>query len=78
MDYCEPLKKAVTHPLVKDGAEGVQRAVEVMNTYHLLREDLDSMLELTQWPGARDVMSGVESKVSYTVAFIASLLMVKP
>ncbi|XP_068241805.1 replication factor C subunit 1 [Palaemon carinicauda] len=63
MDYCETLKRAVTQPLVKYGMEGVQSSVDVMNIYNLLREDLDSMLELTQWPGSKDPMANVDSKV---------------
>lgn len=63
MDYCEPLKNAVTQPLVKEGVDGIHSAVDVMNTYNLLREDLDSMLELTLWPGSKDPMSNVDSKV---------------
>ncbi|XP_064079076.1 replication factor C subunit 1-like [Macrobrachium nipponense] len=63
MDYCESLKNAVTQPLVKEGVDGIHSAMDVMNTYNLLREDLDSMLELTQWPGSKDPMSNVDSKV---------------
>ena len=38
-------------------------AVGMMETYALLREDLDNILELAQWPDKPEVMKGVESKV---------------
>ncbi|KAK7073039.1 replication factor C subunit 1 [Halocaridina rubra] len=71
MDYTEPLRNAITTPLAKQGSEGVHQAVEVMNTYHLLREDLDSIMELAQWPDSRDPMSNIDSKVkaAFTRAF---------
>lgn len=63
MDYCETLCNAVVRPLVKHGAEGVDAAVEAMNSYDLLREDLEALVELSSWPGTKNPMSTVESKV---------------
>lgn len=63
MDYCDVLRDAVVKPLVKHGAEGVDEAVEAMNSYDLLREDLEALLELSSWPGGKNPMSTVESKV---------------
>merc|ERR1711874_479705 len=34
-----------------------------MSNYHLLREDLDGLLEVSQWPGKPDPMAKVDSKV---------------
>lgn len=64
MDYCKSLQNSITSPLVKHGAEGVHDAVKVMNSYDLLREDMEALQELSQWPGMKDPMSKVESKVS--------------
>lgn len=63
MDYCETLRNAVVRPLVSHGAEGVDASVEAMNSYDLLREDLEALLELSSWPGSKNPMSTVESKV---------------
>ncbi|XP_047498187.1 replication factor C subunit 1-like [Penaeus chinensis] len=63
MDYCGPLRNTVINPLIHHGQDGVQDAVKVMTTYDLLREDLESLLELSQWPGSKDPMSRVDSKV---------------
>ena len=38
-------------------------SVQVMEDYALLREDLDNILELAQWPDSPDPMRAVESKV---------------
>ncbi|KAG7155024.1 Replication factor C subunit 1-like [Homarus americanus] len=63
LDYCGSLRSAITNPLVQHGGEGVSDAVRAMTSYDLLREDLDALLELSQWPGMTDPMSKVESKV---------------
>lgn len=64
MDYCGHLRNAVISPLIQHGPEGVQDAVKSMTAYDLLREDLESLQELSQWPGSKDPMSQVDSKVS--------------
>ena len=56
-------RDAVVRPLATEGAGGVDAAVGMMETYALLREDLDNILELAQWPDKPEVMKGVESKV---------------
>ncbi|XP_045128253.1 replication factor C subunit 1-like [Portunus trituberculatus] len=63
MDYCEMMRDIIVTPLVKYGAEGVDKAVEAMNSYDLLREDLESLLELSSWPNSKNPMNTVESKV---------------
>ncbi|KAL7636133.1 UNVERIFIED_CONTAM: hypothetical protein RMT77_013952 [Armadillidium vulgare] len=62
-DYSSRLRDAVVSPLVTKGSEGVADAVNVMLSNDLLREDLDSLLELSLWPGTKDKMTSVESKV---------------
>ncbi|KAK4879197.1 hypothetical protein RN001_007343 [Aquatica leii] len=63
LDYISPLRKGITEPLAKRGTDGVDQALDVMHTYNLLREDLDSILELAHWPRQKDPMSMVDSKV---------------
>ncbi|XP_077534086.1 germ line transcription factor 1 isoform X2 [Haemaphysalis longicornis] len=63
MDYVRPLLNAVTQPLINRGADGVPTAVEHMQHYFLQRADLESLSELAQWPGSRDPMALVDSKV---------------
>ncbi|XP_071552942.1 replication factor C subunit 1 [Panulirus ornatus] len=63
MDYCKSVRNSITTPLAEQGVDGVHEAVKVMNSYDLLREDMEALLELSQWPGMKDPMSKVESKV---------------
>ncbi|KAG8233507.1 hypothetical protein J437_LFUL011668 [Ladona fulva] len=68
-DYLSYLRDAIVKPLVDESrgklatGEGVHNAIEVMHGYSLLREDLDSILELTHFPGSADPMSSVHTKV---------------
>ncbi|KOC59072.1 Replication factor C subunit 1 [Habropoda laboriosa] len=63
LDYIKPLRNAIIRPLAVDGTESVNVAISVMNYYHLLREDLDSLIEISLWPGDRDPMQVIDSKV---------------
>ena len=63
LDYLKPLRNAITRPLVTTGMEGVDAAIDIMNKYHLLREDLNSLIEVSLWPGDRDPMEAIDSKV---------------
>ncbi|CAK1600261.1 unnamed protein product [Parnassius mnemosyne] len=63
LDYCTHLRDAVVTPMLKDKADGISQSLDVLESYHLLREDLDSLIELSLWPGQRNPMILVESKV---------------
>ena len=56
------LRNHILGSLVKEGAEGVDEAVKRMGDYNLLREDLDSLIEVCQWPDRPDPMKSVDSK----------------
>ncbi|KAJ8676241.1 hypothetical protein QAD02_012027 [Eretmocerus hayati] len=63
LDYLKMLVDSIVRPLAVDGLEGVDNALEVMNKYHLTREDLDSLVELNKWPHTRDPMQSVDTKI---------------
>ncbi|XP_065581317.1 replication factor C subunit 1-like isoform X1 [Artemia franciscana] len=63
LDYIQYIRDAVTRPLIKEGTDGVEKSVEAMTSYDLIREDLGDILSLTTWPGRKDPMSQVETKV---------------
>ncbi|NP_001135428.1 germ line transcription factor 1 [Nasonia vitripennis] len=71
LDYLKMLVDSIVRPLAVEGTEGVEKAVEIMNKYHLSREDLDSLIELTKWPHTRDPMQSVDSKTkaAFTKAY---------
>ena len=62
LDYGLMLRDHIISPLVKQGAGGVDQAVSNMGAYHLLREDLDGLMEVTQWPDKPDPLKAVDSK----------------
>lgn len=49
--------------MIDDGADGVQEALSVMKEYRLLREDLDSLVELCTWPGRKSPLDSVDGRV---------------
>ncbi len=63
MDYLPHLRRKLTNPLVEQGSDGVQDVIKVMDDYDLMREDFDNIMDITGWPGMKDPMSYVESKV---------------
>jgi len=63
MDYGQVLRNHLVSPLVGgEAAEGVDTAVQRMGDYSLLREDLDGLIEATQWPNRPDPLKNVDSK----------------
>lgn len=45
------------------GNEGVDHVLQFLENYSLTKEDMDSIFELTQWPGKPDPLKNVGSKV---------------
>lgn len=63
LDYAQFLVKSIVNPLIEKGLEGVKEALDIIKAYHLLREDLDSLFELTTWGSAKSLWEKVDSKV---------------
>ena len=63
MEYLPALRTMLTLPLIRDGGDGIPSVVSLMDKYDLLREDFDSILEVTSWTGLKDPMSLIDSKV---------------
>lgn len=49
--------------MIDDEADGVEEALNIVKEYRLLREDIDSLVELTTWPGKKSIMDSVNGKV---------------
>ncbi|XP_014681695.1 PREDICTED: replication factor C subunit 1-like isoform X2 [Priapulus caudatus] len=62
-DYLPHIRHNLTQPLITKGSDGIAEVMTVMDNYCLLREDIDSIMEVTQWPGSRDPMSQINPKV---------------
>lgn len=63
LDYLTHIRNAIVKPLVDNGTDGIEEAMNVMGKYYLTREDLDSAIEISLWPGIRDPTSNLDSKV---------------
>lgn len=74
LDYLPYLRDKVVMPLVKEGNSGIPEAVSVMNSYHFIREDLDSLVELSHWPEQKDVLSRIDTKVVLNIYMLIYFL----
>ena len=63
LDYGQRLREHIVSPMSKAGADGVEQSVVNINDYNLLREDLDGLMEVTQWPGRPDPWQALDSKI---------------
>ncbi|XP_050464112.1 replication factor C subunit 1 isoform X1 [Cataglyphis hispanica] len=63
MDYLVHIRNAIIKPLIDNGVDGIEAAINIMGKYYLTREDLDSIIEISLWPGIRDSTSNLDSKV---------------
>ncbi|XP_070166241.1 replication factor C subunit 1 isoform X2 [Polyergus mexicanus] len=63
MDYLVHIRNAIIKPLIDNGVNGIEAAINIMGKYYLTREDLNSIIEISLWPGIRDPTSNLDSKV---------------
>ncbi|GFS51750.1 replication factor C subunit 1 [Nephila pilipes] len=63
LEYLPLLKRALTQPLIEKEQEGVPIALKTMEEYFLLREDFDSIIELSLWPNQTDPRTKIITKV---------------
>ncbi|NP_001267861.1 replication factor C large subunit [Hydra vulgaris] len=65
-DYIPVLKKRLTDPLLDsslDSSAAAKLVISTLNDYNLLREDWDSILEISKWGEEPDIASKIPSKV---------------
>ncbi|XP_074131839.1 replication factor C subunit 1 [Sminthopsis crassicaudata] len=63
LDYLSHMRDALVLPLTLHGTEGVQNVVELMDAYHLMREDFENIMEISSWGGKPSSFSKLDSKV---------------
>uniref|UniRef100_A0A182MBD3 Replication factor C subunit 1 n=1 Tax=Anopheles culicifacies TaxID=139723 RepID=A0A182MBD3_9DIPT len=63
LDYAPHLLRSIVQPLQMRGSEGVHDSLEVIKEYRLLREDIDSLVELSTWPKHKSPLDSVDGKV---------------
>ncbi|XP_073992983.1 germ line transcription factor 1 isoform X2 [Rhodnius prolixus] len=62
-DYSYRLRDGIVSSLITSGTEGVESSLQFLHEYNLLREDIESLTELTTWPHTKDPFSTLDSKV---------------
>lgn len=63
MDYLSHIRDALVQPLTSQGVEGVQDVVTCMDTYYLMKEDFENIMEISSWGGTPSPFSRLEPKV---------------
>lgn len=63
LEYLHYLRQALLNPLQRHGAEGAGEAVQLLDDYQLIKEDVDSVMEISVWGGQPDPYSKLDSKV---------------
>ncbi|NXD71573.1 RFC1 factor, partial [Eolophus roseicapillus] len=63
MEYLSYLRDALVQPLKDFGADGVQQAITFMDSYCLMKEDIDNIMEISMWGGKPSPFSKLDPKV---------------
>ncbi|XP_014726526.1 PREDICTED: replication factor C subunit 1 isoform X2 [Sturnus vulgaris] len=63
MEYLSYLRDALVQPLKDFGADGVQQAVTFMDSYCLMKEDVENIMEISTWGGKPSPFSKLDPKV---------------
>ncbi|KAM5192693.1 replication factor C subunit 1 [Mantella aurantiaca] len=63
LDYLSYMRDRLVHPLTTLGSDGVQDVVDLMDTYYLMKEDFDNIMEICSWGGKASPFSKVDPKV---------------
>ncbi|XP_021252676.1 replication factor C subunit 1 isoform X2 [Numida meleagris] len=63
VEYLTYLRDALVQPLKDLGADGVQDAIAFMDSYCLMKEDIDNIMEISMWGGKPSPFSKLDPKV---------------
>ncbi|KFQ77796.1 Replication factor C subunit 1, partial [Phaethon lepturus] len=63
MEYLSYLRDALVRPLQDFGTDGVQEAVTFMDSYCLMKEDIENIMEISTWGGKPSPFSKLDPKV---------------
>lgn len=73
MEYLSYLRDALVQPLKDFGADGVQEAIKFMDSYCLMKEDIENIMEISTWGGKPSPFSMLDPKVRFTGGYFFSL-----
>ncbi|KFV00336.1 Replication factor C subunit 1, partial [Pterocles gutturalis] len=63
MEYLPYLRDALVQPLKDLGADGIEEAIAFMDSYCLMKEDIENIMEISTWGGKPSPFSKLDPKV---------------
>ncbi|NXF75007.1 RFC1 factor, partial [Sclerurus mexicanus] len=63
MEYLSYLRDAVVQPLKDFGADGIEQTIAFMDSYCLMKEDIENIMEISTWGGKPSSFSKLDPKV---------------
>ncbi|NWH75155.1 RFC1 factor, partial [Piaya cayana] len=63
MEYLSYLRDALVQPLKDFGVDGVQEAIAFMDSYCLMKDDVENIMEISMWGGKPSPFSKLDPKV---------------
>uniref|UniRef100_A0A8C9FB15 Replication factor C subunit 1 n=1 Tax=Pavo cristatus TaxID=9049 RepID=A0A8C9FB15_PAVCR len=63
VEYLSHLRDALIQPLKDSGADGVQDAIAFMDSYCLMKDDIENIMEISMWGGKPSPFSKLDPKV---------------
>lgn len=70
MEYLSHIRDALVQPLTSQGVEGVQDVVALMDTYYLMKEDFENIMEISSWGGKPSPFSKLDPKVNCVIHLV--------
>ena len=62
LDYVQQLRDRIIQPLVRNESDAIGKAIETLNHYCLLKDDLASVIELSLWGNEKSPFDKVDTK----------------
>lgn len=73
VEYLSYLRDAIVRPLTSLGVEGVPDAVTFMDSYCLMKDDVENIMEISSWGGKPSPFSKLDPKVKFTILYPIAL-----
>ena len=71
------MKSVLFFQTTEDCSSKVSQVIEFMDSYHFVKEDWDSIMEVGQFDGKRKPQGDIDSKVGWFISFELFLLKVQ-
>lgn len=62
LDYLVPLRDKILNPLIHQEDDAVNKSIDTLNHYNLLKDDLDSIIECSLWKDEKNPFTKIDTK----------------